>query len=249
MREFAIVLALCAAASGAVSVNAQQISAKQKQAMNQQEITKQQQMQLVDAFVAAAQARDKTKLIALLHPLLRECAAGIGSEYYDFVARQLIEHFPAGKYSRVEIQPISATDQPAVWLVMPKEQFPYPVRPKVRLQIDYIDYDDVLDNKYVSEVLEAAPTPDGWSWISACPNAAGRAFLRKYIADANAQQSEVADMAAKVPPALRAKILKSLAANDKTSAIDAYQKATGSNRSLAFGVVNQIEAAQKPAGR
>ena len=234
MRKFAILLALCAGISGGVALaaDAQQLTVKQ------------QQMQLADALVAAGRAHDKARFIALVHPALRACSAANQSEYYDFVTMIFFKDFPTGKYSRVEIQPIAATDQPITWLAMPRQQFPYPVRPKVRLQIDY---DDIGNGQSQSEDFEAAPGPSGWYLAVPCPTDAGIVFLRKYIADANAQQAKVAAMAAKVPPALRDKVLKLWESGHQDQAIKAYQNATGSSSSIAMVVINKLEEQQTAA--
>lgn len=232
MRKFAILLVLCAGAS--VGVAAQQLTVKQ------------QQMQLADALVAAGRAHDKARFIALVHPALRACPAANQSEYYDFVTMIFLKDFPAGKYSRVEIQPIAATDQPIAWLAMPREKFPYPVRPKVRLQIDY---DDIGNGQSQSEDFEAAPGPNGWYLAVPCPTDAGIVFLRKYIADANAQQAKVAEMAAKVPPELRDKVVKLWNDGNMDQAIKAYQDATGSTSSMAMVIINKLEEEQTPAHR
>jgi hypothetical protein len=187
-------------------------------------------------YVAALQSKDKAKFIALLHPADRACLNAKSQSYFDYIMAQQMADFPSGKYDKLSVTPLTAKDKPMIWGFVPEKDFPYPVMPAYKVQIDYTTSSGVF-----SDLLETAQSGGSYYWVTACPTAAGLQFMRASQEQGARQQARAKKLAAAVRDPLLSKIKALLAKQDKIGAIKAYQKAAGADMTTAVMVIDIIE--------
>jgi hypothetical protein len=223
LRTLALIVFLVLIVSGGVS-SADQLS----------------QRQLLDKFandyVAAIQSGDHARVMALFHPGDRACVNAKSRAYFDYIVTQQMSGFPKGKYDKVSVTPISPKMKPIIWTFVPEKDFPYPVMPTDKVQIDY-----TTSNNLFTDLLETAPSGGSYYWVTACPTAAGLQFVRTAQEQGAEQQARYKKLAAAVRDPLLSKLKAMLASQDKIGAIDAYRKAAGVDTTTAVNVIDIIE--------
>jgi hypothetical protein len=198
---------------------------------------REQQVKMVRGYVAALHSKDKAKIIAFFHPSVRACINDKNRSFLDYIVAQQLDGFPSGNYSKLTITPVLPKSAPTVWTFVPAKGFPYPVLPTYDIQIDFYSQ----PTTYFSDMLEAAPSGNSWYLVTACPNADGMRFMREMQARQDKQTAQGKKLAAALHGPLLAKIKQLLAKHDRIGAIDAYQKATGSDTPTAASVIDAIE--------
>jgi hypothetical protein len=196
--------------------------------------------QLLDKFasdyVAAVQSGDHARVMALLHPDDRQCVNAKSRVFFDYLVTQQMSGFPKGKYDKVTLTPVSPKTKPIIWTFVPAKDFPYPVMPTDKVQIDY-----TTSNNLFTDLLETAPSVGAYYWVTACPTAAGLQLMRTEQELGAQQQARYKKLAAAVHGPLLSKLKAMLASQDKLGAIDAYRKATGVDMTTAINVIDIIE--------
>jgi hypothetical protein len=192
--------------------------------------------QFANDYVAAAQSKDHAKVMALLHPTDRACVNANSRAYFDYIVTQQMTDFPTGKYDNVSVTPVSLKTKPIIWGFVPEKEFPYPVMPAYKVQIDF-----TTSSGLFTDLLETAKSGDSYYWVTACPTPAGLQFVRTTQEQGARQQARAKRLAAAVRDPLLSKLKALLAAQDKIGAITAYRKATGADMTTAINVIDIIE--------
>jgi hypothetical protein len=222
-RTFAAIAFVVIAAAGCAS-SANQLSDRQR-------VEK-----FATDYVAAVQSKDTARVMALLHPTDRACVNPKSQAHFDYIVAQQRAGFPSGKYDKLTVSPITPKTKPMIWGFVPEKDFPYPVMPSYKVQIDF-----TTSNNLFTDLLETAASGDSYYWVTACPTAAGLQFMRTAQEQGARQQAHFKQLAAAVRDPLLSKIKALLAAQDKIGAIKAYQKATGADVSTAVNVIDIID--------
>jgi hypothetical protein len=187
-------------------------------------------------YVAAVQSKDTAKVMILLHPTDRKCVSAKTRPFFDYVVTQQMSGFPTGKYDKLTVTPVAPSGKPMIWGFVPEKEFPYPVMPTYKVQIDY-----TTSSGLFTDLLETAASGGSFYWVTACPNAAGLQFMRSTQESGARQQAHVKKLALEVREPLLSKIKALLAAHDQIGAIKAYRKATGADTTTAVSVIDIIE--------
>jgi len=186
-------------------------------------------------YVGAVQSKDVAKVMALLHPADRACVNAKSRSYFEYIATQQMSDFPGGKYDKLSVTPETPKSKPMIWGFVPEKDFPYPVMPQYKVQLDY-----TTPTGLFTDLLETAESNGSFYWVTACPTAAGLQFMRTTQEQGARQQSRAKKLAAAVRDPLLSKIKALLAAQDKIGAITAYRKATGADLTTAVNVIDII---------
>jgi hypothetical protein len=186
-------------------------------------------------YVAAVQSKNNAKVFALLHPADRSCVNAKSRSFFDYVATQQMTDFPSGKYDKLTVTPEAPKSKPMIWGFVPEKDFPYPVMPTYKVQIDF-----TTSTGLFTDLLETAESNGSFYWVTACPTAAGLQFMRTAQEQGARQQARAKKLAAAVHDPLLSKLKALLAAQDKIGAITAYRKATGVDMTTAVNVIDII---------
>lgn len=187
-------------------------------------------------YVAAVQSKDTAKVMALLHPADRACVNAKSRSYFEYIATQQMSDFPKGKYDKLSITAVEPKTKPMIWAFVPEKDFPYPVMPKDKVQLDYTTSTGIF-----TDLLEIAESGGSYYWVTACPTAAGLQFVHTAQEQGAEQQARAKRLAAAVHDPLLSKIKALLAAQDRIGAITAYRKATGADMTTAVNVIDTID--------
>ena len=187
-------------------------------------------------YVAAVQSKDIAKVMALLHPADRACVNAKSRSFFDYVVTQQMTDFPKGKYDKLTVTPEAPKSKPMIWGFVPEKDFPYPVMPTYKVQLDYTNLAGLF-----TDLLETAESNGAFYWVTACPTAAGLQFMRTSQEQGAQQQARAKKLAAAVHDPLLSKLKALLAAQDKIGAITAYRKATGVDLTTAVKVIDILE--------
>jgi hypothetical protein len=191
--------------------------------------------QFANAYVAAVQSKNTGKVMTLLHPTDRACVNARSRSFFDYIVTQQMTDFPSGKYDRLSVTPLTSKDKPMIWGFVPEKDFPYPVMPSYKVQLDY-----TTSGGLFTDLLETAKSGDTYYWVTACPTRAGLQFVRTTQEQGARQQARAKQLVSAVRDPLLAKIKALLAAQDKIGAITAYRKATGADLTTAVDVIDII---------
>jgi hypothetical protein len=144
--------------------------------------------------------------------------------------------FPRGKYDKLTVTPEAPKSKPMIWGFVPEKDFPYPVMPTYKVQLDYTNSTGLF-----TDLLETAESNGSFYWVTACPTSAGLQFMRTAQEQGAQQQARAEKLAAAVHDPLLSKLKALLAAQDKIGAITAYRKATGVDLTTAVNVIDILE--------
>jgi hypothetical protein len=187
-------------------------------------------------YVAAVQSKDVSKVMALLHPADRACVNAKSRSYFEYIATQQMTDFPRGKYDKLTVTPEAPKSKPLIWGFVPEKDFPYPVMPTYKVQLDYTNSTGLF-----TDLLETAESNGSFYWVTACPTPAGLQFMRTAQEQGAQQQARAKKLAAAVHDPLLSKLKALLAEQDKIGAITAYRKATGVDLTTAVSVIDILE--------
>ena len=199
---------------------------------------REQQVAFAKAYVAALQSGDRARILTFFHPAVRACMTAQNRPFVDVVIDQQLQGFPQGKYTALHITQVTSKMQPSLWAFLPPKQFPYPVMPTHRIQVDF----QYAPGGLFIDMLEVAPSGSSWYLVTACPTAQGMKVVQSILADRAKQRARAEALIAKLHDPLLSKIKKLLAEHDHFGAIDAYQKGTGTDFATAATVIDVMES-------
>jgi hypothetical protein len=199
---------------------------------------REQQVAFTKGYVAALQSDDRARILTFFHPAVRACMTEQTRPFVDVIIDQQLQGFPSGKYTTLHITPVTPKMQPSLWAFLPPKQFPYPVMPTHRIQVDF----QYAPGGVFMDMLEVAPSGSSWYLVTACPTAAGMKVVRSMLADRAKQQAKAKALIAKLHDPLLSKIKKLIAEHDHFGAIDAYQKGAGVDFATAATVIDLMDS-------
>jgi hypothetical protein len=194
-------------------------------------------VKFVQAYIAARQSKDATKIVDLFHPSVRACITAQNQPYFNFVVAQELRDVPSGNYTKLTIKPVPPKGPPMIWAFFPAKGFPYAVMPTHTIQMDY----DLGPNNSYSNIIEVAPSGGSFYLVTACPNAQGMSFMREFQAQGERQKARAKKLVSKLHDPLLSQIKALLAKHDRIGADKAYEKATGADLTTAETVMDALE--------
>jgi hypothetical protein len=183
----------------------------------------------VSEYVAALNAKNVTRLDALLHPQSLTCVTPETKSYYDEArAAQMRDPIAANYTLRVSVpddKELKSLD--GSWR--------FPVRPTRKLQIEYRQGED-------SGILLLWLVQENGRWFEDDPCATEKT-LKEFHDDEPARQKRIAHskaLAAAIKEPLRSELIGLLREHKTTTATMRYQKATGSDYETSMLVIYEL---------
>jgi hypothetical protein len=181
-------------------------------------------------LVAAINAKDLERRMALLHPKSLACLTPQTRPFIeDSVGRQLGHNIPADHQSRVET--VAADFRLSV-----ADGVEFPLRPTHAVHIDW----ETAPFKGVTVIALVAYAEGGWREVLPCIKPEKASEMRAAKEARRKQEQRVQSLAANMPQALRANVTRLVAEGRKIDAIKEYQRASGEDLSTAKSVVELI---------
>ena len=183
----------------------------------------------VTEYVAAYNAKDAGRLLALYNSASRACVTGTGKEFYDR-ALAVMWRDPIPSRYKFTLAAVNEDNLKAI------ETFGrFPVKPARELHIDYQQGDDAG-----SVIVYLVPDNGYWRADQPC---ATDETLKKFRDEAPARQAREArnqSLADAIQEPLRSQLIELLRAHKTGEAIDRYKDASGQDTQTAMFVINQL---------
>ena len=186
----------------------------------------------VKAFVSAINAKDASKLKALIHPKCWAAATEANKEYFDeMFERDLALKIPVDY--RLTVTPI-APDDPLPFALM----VTFPARPTHTVQIDY----EESDIKGVTLVRWVVVEEGKWWLCLPIPTAEAMAKRQEMKNEHQRRQVRASQLKAELKDPLLQELIDFLKQGQRIQAIKHYRSASGEGLALAKDVVELIQA-------
>jgi hypothetical protein len=195
------------------------------------------QIAFARAFVDALHSKNRPRIMAFFHPSVRACVDDRTRPFFDSIVDQQLQGLPSGTFTSATVTHVDKKTNPTLWSFLPSKNFPYPVMPTDRVQIDFTGAPD----GYLTDILEVAPSGSSWYLVTACPNADGMRIVRQVQAEAAKQKAKAKKLAASLHGPLLAKVKHLLAEHDHMGAVEAYSTANGVDIATAGAVIDVLE--------
>ena len=184
------------------------------------------------AFVSAVNARDASKLKALMHSKCRAAITDANRGFFDEMLQGDLDLEIPADYS-LTVTPI-APDDPLPFAQM----VTYPARPTHTVQIGY----EKSDNKGVTIIRWVVVEESGWWLCQPIPTAEAMAKRREMKNENRLRQARAAKLKAELKDPLLAELKDFLKQGQTIQAVKHYRAASGEGLALAKDVVELIQA-------
>ncbi|HEX9878909.1 MAG TPA: hypothetical protein VGB25_01800 [Candidatus Binatia bacterium] len=189
------------------------------------------QVRFVSEYVEAVNAKDRERLMGLIHPEYRACMTEDNQDYFDdYFSRELNEVIPSG-YRIVGVKSIGP-DEP---LLMP-DALSYPVKPSHWIQIDF------PTGPYSSKrvLRQIVKFDDRWLMVVPCPKGETVQKYREAKKAKEKAKERAMTLLGKMEEPLRGELLSMFNEGRKINAWKRYSAATGESLSMAKEVLSLL---------
>lgn len=184
----------------------------------------------VGELVAAINSKSVARRQGLLHSGSARCMSGEAAPFYEhIVMRQARETVPPNP--QWSVAPIAA-DEP----LMLAEKFDYPVRPTHALQLTF----SPGPNRSTTMLVQLVQESGRWREVVPCPKPETLVEARAAMQERVKQEARVRELAAKIAPDLRERVLRLYNDGRRIDAYREYERVSGEDLTTAVAVVDLL---------